>query len=134
MSILKTIRSHEWWEYKLPLLAIYFATAIVEGVSVADVSIRLLCILIFMTVGIVYVSIINDVTDIDEDLACGKSNRMANVKPLFRWLFPSLCVLIELGAIYYIREDILGVTFCALAWISFSLYSIPPVRLKKEAP
>lgn len=134
MKILKIARSADWWEYKIPpLLAIGYATILLSDVSIFSVALKLLLLLAALMVGAVYVSVINDITDIEEDLASGKTNRIAKIPSRFRWLLPALCLLAGLGFTYTFLEDKLTVFLYLMAWISFSLYSIPPVRLKKRA-
>ncbi len=132
-KILQAIRSHEWWEYKLPpLLAIGYATSLSSAVPLYQTALWLLFLLAAIMVGAVYVSIINDITDMGEDAASGKPNRMASVPARIRWIFPSLCILAGLIFIYFLSSDKLSVLLYVLPWISFSLYSFPPARLKKR--
>ncbi len=132
-KILNTIRSHEWWEYKLPpLLAIGYATALSSAMPFYKVAIWLLFLLAAIMVGAIYVSIINDITDLQEDIASGKKNRMASVSAKVRWIFPAVCILLGLMFLYFLSNDKLSSLLYAMPWISFSLYSFPPVRLKKR--
>src|ERR1043166_3388662 len=94
-KILRIIRSGEWWEYKLsPLLAIGYATALLNSTSVYRVAPWLLLILISTIVGATYVSVINDITDIQEDLAAGKNNRMSKINTRLRWIIPTCCAAV----------------------------------------
>lgn len=133
MNLLKVIRSAEWWEYKLPpLLAIGYATAIkADGVFLKSIP-HLLFLLFSLIIGAIYVSIINDITDIDDDRASGKSNRIASVNPAIRWVFPALCLLAGSLCCYYLFPDWLSITLYIIPWISFSLYSFRPFRLKNR--
>jgi 4-hydroxybenzoate polyprenyltransferase len=132
-KILHAIRSHEWWEYKLPpLLAIGYATALSSGVLLYKASLWLLFLLFAIMVGAIYVSIINDITDMEEDKASGKANRMAALSPKIRWVFPVICIIIGLVFLCFLSNDKLSAVLYVLPWISFSLYSFPPVRLKKR--
>lgn len=133
MNIFNIIRSQEWWEYKLPpLLAIGYATAMMSPVSLYKASIWILFLLFSLIIGAVYVSIINDITDLDEDLASGKSNRIQAVPIKLRWMIPAACVIMGLLFGYFLYPDILSCLLYSLSWIAFSLYSIRPVRLKNR--
>jgi len=88
--------------------------------------------LVSLVIGAIYVSIINDITDIDADRAAGKRNRLVGIPAKWRWLFPIGCVVIGMVFGYLMWPDILTVTFYSLAWIAFSLYSIPPFRFKNR--
>jgi hypothetical protein len=130
-SLLKATRSQDWWGNKLPpLLAIGYATALQGGVPLLEIAPKLLISLGAIIIGAVYVSLINDITDIEVDLASGKKNKMANLSPKIRWVIPILCILAGLGFIYTIADDQLSVILYTLPWISFSLYSLHPFRLK----
>lgn len=133
MRFFSIIRSVEWWEYKLPpLLAIGYATALkTEGMFMQAIP-QLLFLLLALIVGAVYVSIINDMTDIEADLASGKSNRMVGIRPKIRWIFPTLCAIAGLACCYFLYPDRLSIFLYLIPWISFSLYSFRPVRLKNR--
>lgn len=92
----------------------------------------LLFLLASLITGAVYVSIINDLTDIEEDLKSGKSNHMAGFPARLRWLFPVLCLVGGSFFMYFLWPDKLSCSLYAMSWIAFSLYSIPPVRLKNR--
>ena len=131
--MIKTIRASEWWGYKMaPLLAIGYATALKSGKGLLEAAPYLLYIMLAMVLGAAYVSVINDITDMDDDLAIGKKNRMAGVRPSRRWVFPFVALL--LGAVYIASfyPHVLIMALAAMPWIAFSCYSIPPVRLKKR--
>ncbi|TKC59255.1 hypothetical protein FBD94_17135 [Pedobacter hiemivivus] len=130
---LSIIRSSEWWEYKLPpLLAIGYATAIKsDGQFIKSIP-HLLFLLFSLIIGAAYVSIINDITDIDDDAASGKSNRIARINPKVRWVFPTLCLLAGGLCCYYLYPDWLSILLYTIPWICFSLYSFRPIRLKNR--
>jgi len=133
MKAIKTIRASEWWGYKLaPLLAIGYATAMKSGGSLLDASPYLLYLMLAMALGAAYVSVINDITDMEEDLAIGKKNRMAGVRPSRRWLFPAVALLLGAAYIATFYPHVLIMGLAMMPWIAFSCYSIPPVRLKKR--
>ncbi len=83
-------------------------------------------------VGAVYVSIINDLTDMDDDFAAGKRNRMSNIPPAWRWTLLSTCLLAGCLFGYLMWPDTQSLFFYAMAWIAFSLYSIRPFRFKNR--
>lgn len=131
MSFFKATRYREWWEYKMvPLMSICYATTLQFDIPLSKIGLWLLFLLGSLIVGAVYVSIINDITDIDEDLASGKSNRMASLSPKVRWLVPIICISAGLAFLWFFSDDHLSAFLYFMAWVSFSLYSIPPFRLK----
>jgi hypothetical protein len=76
------------------------------------------------------VSVINDLSDRDEDLAAGKANRLAGRSRAFA----AMLVIVTAGAgvVFCIlwRRDTLLLTAYLGAWLAFSLYSLPPFRWK----
>ncbi len=133
MNFLNATRYSEWWEYKLcPLLAIGYATILMGNVPFVKASINLALLLISIIVGAVYVSLINDITDIKEDLESGKTNRMADVPRALRWILPATCILIGLLVLYFLRYDTLSFILYIIPWVAFSLYSFEPVRFKRR--
>ena len=132
-TIGNTIRATEWWEYKLvPLLGVGYATAFVTATPMTEAVSVLFTALIGLIIGAVFASLINDVTDVDDDVAVGKKNYMAGFSEKTRWLFPIGSMLIGVVFGFFIYPDILSLFFYALAWLSFILYSIPPIRLKTK--
>jgi len=131
LEIKKIIRSADWWEYKLPpLLAIGYATALKTQEPFLSLMPHLLFILFSIIIGAIYVSIINDITDIEIDQASGKKNKMANMPSYLHWLLPLLCLLAGYICTLYFLPDIQSIFLYSIPWISFSLYSFKPIRLK----
>lgn len=133
MPMLKFTRYAEWWEYKLvPLLSIGYAAIILNNYPFDRTVERLLLLLLAVITGAIYVSVINDLTDIREDADAGKENRMANMALWQRILIIGLCLSAGIGWGCLIWPDKLSLFFYVMAWVVFSLYSIPPARLKKR--
>lgn len=129
----KLIRASEWWEHKLAVLvAVAYATALLSEVPIIQVAWHILFYLGALTVAATYVSLINDFTDIEEDLAVGKANKMANLSPKIRWSLLLGCI--GLGGVFtvFMWPDKLSVVLYLATWIVFSLYSIRPFRLKER--
>lgn len=57
---------------------------------------------------------------------------MTGYSPWLRWLFPSLCLVAGSLFMFFLRHDKLSCILYLMSWIAFSLYSIPPVRLKNR--
>jgi 4-hydroxybenzoate polyprenyltransferase len=132
-TLVKTVRAREWWEHKLsPMLAAMYATAHVLDVSIASLWPALLAVLVAIVPTATYVSVVNDVADREEDLAAGKTNRMADRSAISTTAF--LAVPLGVGAVMVIlwRDDPLLVSLYLAAWLAFSLYSLPPFRLKRR--
>lgn len=134
MKYLNAIRHNEWWENKLcPLLAVGYATLIINDSSFLQAGIYFLFLLSCMAAGAIYVCFINDIADIKEDLACGKPNRMAGFSPKVRGLLlAAILFVLALIFIYFLLTDPLSTVLSSMAWVAFTLYSIEPFRLKRR--
>jgi 4-hydroxybenzoate polyprenyltransferase len=126
-------RVTEWWDYKLvPILTIFYATALVEGVAIVSLWPTLVILLIAIAPGAAWVSIINDVTDRADDRRAGKLNRLSDKPP---WLL-ALLLAVPLGigvvfSVLWCNEPPLVASYLG-AWAAFSLYSVPPFRFKQR--
>ena len=125
-------RANEWWGYKLsPLLATAYATAVLTNNTLWSMLPCLLILLLALTVGAVYVSLLNDWTDRAVDQAAGKANRLSGQSPTFVGLAIGSCLLVGLGFGIYFWFIAPAVSLWYLgAWIAYSLYSLPPFRFK----
>jgi 1,4-dihydroxy-2-naphthoate octaprenyltransferase len=124
-------RAGEWWEYKLvPTFAMFYATALAGGIPLHTLWPAALLLLVAIGVGAAYVSILNDVTDRQEDAAAGKPNRMAGRSPVAIALFLAVPIAVGLVVVWNWRDDPLRLIPYLAAWTAFSLYSLRPFRLK----
>jgi 4-hydroxybenzoate polyprenyltransferase len=125
------VRAGEWWEYKLaPIFASFYATALTLQVPVSSLWPAALTILLALVPGAAYVSVINDITDRDEDLAAGKANRLAGRSPAFAAMLVAITAGAGLVFCFLWRRDTLLLSVYLAAWLAFSLYSLPPFRWK----
>jgi|SRR5947209_997468 len=132
-SLIDTIRADAWWEHKLsPMLGTGYMTAFFLGAPVLDVWPALLLTLAAGTAAAAYVSVINDLTDIDDDHVAGKRNRLAGRSRLRRAAAVAAWLAVGAAAAVAWGHDPLALGLYAGTWLAFSLYSIPPVRLKSR--
>lgn len=125
------MRAAEWWEHKLvPILAVFYGTSLMLGVAVGSLWRAALVVLLSLAPGAMFVSVINDVTDRDDDRAAGKVNRTEGRSRAFVAMLIALPVAAGLVFMWLWRDDRLLVAFYLAAWIAFSLYSIAPFRFK----
>ncbi|KQR67436.1 UbiA family prenyltransferase [Pedobacter sp. Leaf176] len=133
MTKFSIIRSQEWWSHKLPpLLAIAYATALMSPLPFYRVALWTVFLLSSLVFGAIYVSVINDISDLEEDVASGKINRIQQVPEKYRWFIPAFCLLTGLIFSYFLYPDLLSCALYLSSWIVFSFYSIKPVRLKNR--
>jgi 4-hydroxybenzoate polyprenyltransferase len=77
-----------------------------------------------------YVSVINDLTDYKEDLASGKANRLVGKSRAFVAAVFAGCVFLGVAVTIYWRRELLLLSLYLASWVAFTLYSLPPFRLK----
>lgn len=128
---MRIIRATEWWEYKLlPILGIFYATLAWRHVSIAAAWPIVIELLVAIVPGAVYVSVINDLTDRDEDRRAGKPNRLEGRSGMVVALLIGVPVLIGIAMAWRWRDDPLLLAAYGAAWLAFTAYSLPPLRLK----
>ncbi len=131
--LFRSVRAYDWWDYKIAgILAVAYATSMLSDTPLYQVAPDFIFLLVALAIGAVYVSVINDITDIQEDLAIGKRNHMARISPKYRWLIPTLCLAVGGFFSYVLWPDKLSLVLYLSAWVVFSLYSIPPFRFKNR--
>ena len=131
VRLARIARAGEWWEYKLvPIFAMFYATALVAKIPLHTLWPAALLLLTSIGSGAVYVSMLNDVTDRAEDAAAGKANRMAGRGPATIAILLAVPICVGLAVIWNWRADPLRLLPYLGAWIAFTLYSLPPFRLK----
>ncbi|HUO85252.1 MAG TPA: UbiA family prenyltransferase [Thermoanaerobaculia bacterium] len=129
--VVEIIRAGEWWEYKLvPILAAFYATALMLRVPVVSLWPAALILLLALIPGAAWVSVINDLTDRADDRAAGKPNRLAGSSRLTIGVL--LFLTMGAGAFFVVlwRNDGLLVSLYLGAWVAFGLYSLAPFRWK----
>ncbi|HEX7848395.1 MAG TPA: hypothetical protein VF485_01560 [Sphingomonas sp.] len=130
-GIARLARAEQWWSYKLsPMLAIYYATLLRSGMGVAEAGWTGLLLLAGIGACAAYVSLSNDLADRRDDRIAGKPNRLEGKSaPAVAF---ALAVPLALGAAiaWCWRSDPPALLAFAGSWISFTLYSFEPLRLK----
>ena len=128
----KLARAGEWWGYKVAsVLATSYATVGLFKRSLWPLAPYLLLLMLSLTIGAIYVSILNDWTDRADDQVAGKTNRLATKSKLFfgttlgLFLVAGLCL-----AAYFWQLNPLSSLLYLGSCAVYSLYSLPPVRLK----
>jgi len=114
----------------VPIFAAFYATALMLRVPVSTLWISAVLLLVSLVPGAMYVSVINDVTDLADDLAAGKPNQVAGRSRVLVALLISIAVAAGVVISFLWRHDRLLVSCYLAAWTAFSLYSLPPFRFK----
>ncbi|GAB2865727.1 UbiA prenyltransferase family protein [Hymenobacter ruber] len=128
-------RASEWWAYKFaPILATAYATAAFTQVPLWPLLFRLLLLLLALTVGATYVSLLNDWTDRADDATAGKANRLAGQSGRMVLVALVGCAMagLALGRYFWTLFPWAAIFYLG-AWVAYSLYSLPPLRLKARS-
>lgn len=127
------VRAGDWWDHKLPpALAVFYGTLFLARHAVSAAAPAAFALLAAVAAAAAFVSIVNDLADRADDDAAGKTNRMAGCNPLQAALLIGAPLGIGLAFLVARRDDLPLVLAYAGSWIAFSLYSLPPVRLKRR--
>jgi 4-hydroxybenzoate polyprenyltransferase len=131
-ALLPLARASEWWAYKFaPILATAYATAAFAHVPLWPLLPHLLLLVLAFTVGATYVSVLNDWTDRADDQAAGKVNRLARQSGRVVAVILAGCAAVGLViGRYFWQHNPLGAGLYLGSWVAYSLYSLPPLRLK----
>ncbi|WP_442588334.1 UbiA family prenyltransferase [Pedobacter sp. AW31-3R] len=134
VNIKKLTRSHEWWDHKITqIFSMGYATALLVDYPLFELIYPGYLIIFFSIVAVaIYASIINDYTDMEIDLACGKSNVMLKISPFMRIVLLLAASGLVCLAAFFIYPDSYSVIFYLLIAVAISMYSFPPFRLKKR--
>lgn len=131
---LAPIRAGTWWEYKTPImLGVAYATALAGGIPFSRLWPSIVACVAALVPLASFVCVMNDITDERDDLLAGKSNRMAEKPASFKaaWLVACLaggC----LAGVFCFRGNPVAACLYLANWLAFTLYSVPPIRLKSR--
>jgi 4-hydroxybenzoate polyprenyltransferase len=131
VAILKSVRTTDWWESKFgALFAVIYATAILISISFYELFAVIGFLLLALIPGACFVSIINDLTDIEADKLVGKKNFFSQKSDQFGYFLIIICLLIGTTVCLFLSK--VSLFLYLAAWLIFTSYSIPPIRLKNR--
>lgn len=134
VALVAPSRVWDWWEFKVPtLLGVAGLTAGAAAVPAESIGRALLTTVVALVPLASYVSVINDLTDVELDRLAGKFNSMAGRPAVFRWSWVAGCVLAggAAGALLA-QTSWLAFWLYVANWVAFTLYSAPPFRWKSR--
>ena len=131
LSAFERFRAGCWWEHKLsPILATIYATAVLARIPFPALWPMVAIVLPALIVCASYVSVLNDMTDAKDDQASGKLSRWTGASRVYPVLLLITCVAVGTCFLIIWRKDALLFCTYLFSWVAFTLYSVPPFRLK----
>lgn len=128
-----TIRADQWWTFKLvPSLTAIYAAKLRADAPIVGHWPDLVALLIALGSGAAAISLINDAFDRDDDRAAGKTNRLEFANPVHIVLLLLPHALVAACMTWWWHKELPILLVYAAIWLSFLLYSVPPVRLKRR--
>lgn len=125
------LRASDWWYHKLPpVLAVFYGTLFLSRHSVCAAAPAALALLLAVVAAAAFASVVNDLADRIDDAAAGKPNRMAGRSGWEAALLVGAPLAAGLAFLIGWRRELPLALAYAGSWIAFSLYSLPPFRLK----
>jgi 1,4-dihydroxy-2-naphthoate octaprenyltransferase len=133
-AVSSIIRARDWWPSKVTLaLASGFATLLQIDAPVTSSLLEIFLLAVGIIVCAVYVSFINDLSDVEQDAVVGKNNIFLGKSIIRASALIALSLLAGIAISYMWKGDLTSVIIYAASWVSFSLYSLRPFRLKERA-
>ena len=125
------LRARDWWQYKIaPTVALFVGTALIDRNALLPLWPRAMLLVAGLSVCAAYVSVINDLTDRDDDAAAGKPNRQLAYSRSTVLAVLAFTIVAGAAIAWSWRGERLLMASYAASWLVFSLYSFQPFRLK----
>lgn len=134
MSFINNLaRTSEWFQWKIPpLLAAGYAVIFINDLPFSSDILDLALLIISICMVGAYGYIINDVFDIEQDLAAGKKNTMVKLSPFMRFFLLGLCLLIGFAVFLLLNPTPFLLSLYTANFLLPTLYSVPPIRWKER--
>lgn len=130
----KITRTRDWWEPKITLvIAIGLLSIHAFGGDEIFSALTFLGKICGSTIaGAIYVSLINDFTDLEDDVKAGKNNHLLGFSKITQ--IGLICLSLS-GVAFFcflFKQHPITLALFLAALVCYSIYSFPPIRLKKR--
>ena len=116
----------------VPAICVFYATARLIGVPIVWFWPSILLLLLALLAEGIYVSITNDIADRECDTAAGKANRSLGMSRAMLALIIAATLAVGAAISFTWRDSPWLMGTYLSAWLVFTLYSLPPFRLKER--
>jgi hypothetical protein len=131
----KTLKLHRWWasHYGTMMAFVYLVVAISPAPPSLATFLQMLGIFTIASLGIgTFGHLLNDLTDITQDLRSGAQSLVASRSPFIRSVFFIIALIAAILPWWWLPSTPVIVALLAAEFLFFALYSIPPFRLKNR--
>lgn len=128
----RLFRTKDWWNYTIPpILGFYFIGRLAASEYSIPVE-EMLLVISLMVLLAAFGFFIGEWSDIGDDRSAGKENVLAGTSFVFRIIVVLFIVLLLCGVSWRLQLDKLQTALVAAQVLCFILYSIPPLRFKRN--
>jgi len=137
MSFLQRVqqigRFDQWWLYKIPmLLSVALLSLTQSATRINEIWGLLSSVLLLLAVGGIYAYILNDASDIKEDMASDKPNFFIGKGVILPWIFALSCYGISLLIMLFWHLPWPLIALHTINYAVFIAYSLKPFRGKER--
>lgn len=135
MRLKSLLRAHRWWDTQLPVMLapVYLVLAGAEPAPAVTTTLGALGLFLVASVGIAgFGHLVNDLFDVDQDVASGAANLVAGRHPLRLAAIFAIVLLLAWGPWRWLPTSPAIWALLGLESALFILYSLPGVRLKER--
>ncbi len=137
MSFLQRVqqigRFDQWWLYKIPmLLSVALLSLTPSNLALKEISVLLSSILLLLVVGGIYAYILNDASDIEEDMASDKPNFFIGKGVILPCILALSCYSISLLIMLFWHLPWPLIALHTINYAVFIAYSLKPLRGKER--
>lgn len=127
------VRAHQWWHYKIPLaLAVAFGFSWMNRIPFSMLILPTGLMVLASAAAGIWASVINDFMDLDQDMLAGKSTPMMELSLPSRRAIVAGSVLLNAVVAWILQRYPVSVLLLVANWVTFALYSVPPIRIKER--
>lgn len=135
MTSVKLLKIHKWWtsHYGTMMAFVYLVVAISPSPSSHGTFLKTLGIFTLASLGIgTFGQLLNDLTDVSQDVRSGAQNLVARKGPLGRAALFAAALVVGILPWWWLPTTPLILALVAAEYVLFALYSLPPFRLKNR--
>lgn len=135
MTTVKVLKIHKWWtsHYGRMMAFVYLVVAASPSPPPLGAFVATLCVFTIASLGIgSFGQLLNDLTDVSQDLRSGTQNLVARRGVVARIALFAAALAVGLAPWWWLPTTPAIAALLAAEYLLFALYSLPPFRLKNR--